>query len=362
LSLTVSWSITWSATELPSRLSDEEFWELITDFSEPDGAFLFDNFVSNESPFQHVLSDLTTGRSPGGAYLGVGPDQNFTYIVALKPQIAFVFDIRRQNMIEHLMFKALFELSTNRAEFLSRLFSRPPPQNVGENPSVVALFDAFRGIPSDPRLYAENLGAIKDRLMKDHGFELTSADQTMLEYVFTAFYTRGPHLMYNGQSSLNPRLIMPSYEELMMETDEQGEHRSYMATEENFLTIQQYEKNNLLVPLVGDFAGPTAIRAVGEYLKQHNATVSAFYTSNVEQYLFLNADSWRRFYTNVSTLPLDSKSVFIRAVIRTNSGEYTHVPIVRIGFSYLEMDLHSIAELVSAFNAEKILSYYDIIQ
>jgi hypothetical protein len=35
-----------------------------------------------------------------------------------------VLDIRRQNMLEHLTYKALFEMSTDRADFLSRLFSR----------------------------------------------------------------------------------------------------------------------------------------------------------------------------------------------------------------------------------------------
>src|SRR5580765_8378707 len=100
------------AEELPSRLSDEEFWKLTADFSEPDAYFHSDNFVSNERSFQHVLSDLAKGRQPGSAYLGVGPEQNFTYLLAVKPRLAFIVDIRRQNLIEHLMFKAIFELSS----------------------------------------------------------------------------------------------------------------------------------------------------------------------------------------------------------------------------------------------------------
>ena len=46
------------------------------------------------------------------------------------------------------------------------------------------------------------------------------------------------------------------------------------------------EQKNLLIPLVGNFGGPKAIRAVGTYLKEHGAIVGAFYLSNVEQYLF----------------------------------------------------------------------------
>src|SRR5262245_44635837 len=117
--------IAWSAEDLPPQLSDEAFWKLVTDFSEPGGSFPSDNFVSNERSFQHILPELKARVKPGGVYLGVGPEQNFTYIVALRPRIAFIFDIRRQNMIQMLMYKALLETSADRREFLSRLFSRP---------------------------------------------------------------------------------------------------------------------------------------------------------------------------------------------------------------------------------------------
>ena len=60
-------------------------------------------------------------------YLGVGPEQNFPYIIALKPGMAIIFDMRRGNLHEHLLYKAMFELSNDRADFLSRLFSRARP-------------------------------------------------------------------------------------------------------------------------------------------------------------------------------------------------------------------------------------------
>src|SRR6476659_7628937 len=117
-------------SNLPAQIDDQTFWQLVSDLSEPGGSFRSDNFVSNERQFQWVLSELEKGRSPGGVYLGVGPDQNFTYLVALKPKIAFIIDIRRQNMLEHLMYKALIEMSPTRDEFLSRLFSREPPSEL----------------------------------------------------------------------------------------------------------------------------------------------------------------------------------------------------------------------------------------
>jgi hypothetical protein len=366
LALCFSLRSVWSAAELPARLSDEAFWQLVTEFSEPGGRFPSDNFVSNELATQHVLSQLTKGRKAGGAYLGVGPEQNFTYIVALEPKIAFIVDIRRQNMIEHLMYKALIELSSDRAEFLARLFSRPrPPGPPGDdkNSSIGALFDAFDQIEPDSQLFDENLSAIKDRLIKEHGFKLTKEDEASLAYVFRAFYVGGPSLGYSNVTfpvgSAAPR-ILPTYEELMTDTDENGQQRSYLATEENFLTLQRFEKNNLIVPLVGNFAGSAALRSVGEYLKEHNTSVSAFYTSNVEQYLFMTPDDWKNYYTNVGMLPLDWSSVFIRPLINTGSG-YTASPQFRSTFHWDTL-LFPMADLVAAFNAGMIGSYYDVIR
>src|SRR5213083_3778154 len=115
-----------AADSLPRELADDAYWKMISDFSEQSGSFRFE-YMSNELQFQYVIPRLKENRKPGSVYLGVGPEQNFTYIAALQPKIAFIFDIRRQNMLELLLYKALFETSRNRAEFLSRLFSRKAP-------------------------------------------------------------------------------------------------------------------------------------------------------------------------------------------------------------------------------------------
>ena len=105
----------------------------------------------------------------------------------------------------------------------------------------------------------------------------------------------------------------PTYTTLMTETDQLGEHRSYLATEENFRILGEMERNNAIVPITGDFGGPKALRSVGRYLKSRGATVTTIYTSNVEQYLFQQEDAWKRYYANVATLPIDDESVFIRS-------------------------------------------------
>ncbi len=347
------------AVPLPTKLADSTFWRLVTDFSEPGGFFRSDNFVSNETTFQYVIPGLKQLTKPGGVYLGVGPEQNFTYIVALQPKLAFIFDIRPQNMLTHLMYKAVIEQATDRADFVARLFSRARPANLDTTTTVDALFASFAAASQDSVAFRKNLAGIKERLTKQHGFKLSDDQLRTIEYVYTAFYMAGPDLTYSfaqGGGFRGGR--MPSYSDVMTASDEAGQKRSYLATEANFRALKRLETDNAVVPLVGDFAGPKAIRTVGQYLRDHGATVTAFYTSNVEQYLFQQDDDWKRFFTNVGTLPVDSTSTFIRAV-------FNGMGIVRYPAAVgprSETLLAPIAEQVKAFTEGRLASYYDVIQ
>src|SRR6476659_1583338 len=116
------------APALPSSLSDADFWALVGEISEPGGYFrIADNFTSNEREVAQLFTMLRQRGVQGGVYLGVGPEQNFTYIASIRPAMAFICDIRRQAVMQHLMFKAVFELSKDRADFISLLFSRTRP-------------------------------------------------------------------------------------------------------------------------------------------------------------------------------------------------------------------------------------------
>jgi len=118
---------------------------------------------------------------------------------------------------------------------------------------------------------------------------------------------------------------------LMMTLDESGVERSFLSSEERFATVKALYSKNLIVPTVGDFAGPKALRAIADYLKAHGATLSAFYVSNVEQYLQQNG-VWQSFCSNVATMPIDESSVYIRpsgiGVVRPVGGQTP--PITRV--------------------------------
>ena len=343
-------------TTLPASLSDEAFWKMIEDFSEPTGLFPSDNFVSNEVAYQEVIPQLKKLASPEGVYLGVGPDQNFTYIAALEPRMAFIIDIRRQNLIQHLLYKAIIEMSADRADFLALLFSRPRPAGLEESSPPAALFDAFRTVAADEHLFREHLAFVKSQLVDRHGFGLSQDDLRSLEYVYTAFFADGPDLRYSFPRRRSAPWF-PTYASLQTMSDRTGRNHSYLASEQSYRTLREFERRNLLIPIVGDFGGEKAIRAVGRYLAVHGATVNYFYTSNVEQYLF-HGDAWRQYYASVASLPLNNRSAFIRAYFNTG---YVYPPgIVMPNLGSVQL-VDPVLSFLNAFGGGMVHSYVDVV-
>src|SRR5690606_20057091 len=103
-----------------------------------------------------------------------------------------------------------------------------------------------------------------------------------------------------------------TFHELMLAADDTGQLGSFLATDDAFRFVKRLHARNLVVPVVGDFGGATALRAVGQYLRQHDATVGTFYLSNVEQYL-RQQGTLGAFCANIASLPLDPRSTFIRS-------------------------------------------------
>jgi hypothetical protein len=292
---------------LPAQLSDKEFWRIVTDFSEPSGPYTGDNWISNEASIQNVIPPLKQLTKPGGVYLGVGPEQNFTYMWVLQSKIGFIIDIRRQNMLNVLLFKALFEISPDRADFVSHLFSRRRPAGLDSTTSAKALMAAYESAPTEG--LAANIEAVRSTFAK-HGFALSAEDLSRVDYIYGMFNRGGPLITAEFASPGSPGGVPVTYTDLMTATDKSGQPWSYLSSESAYQYIREMHRKNLIIPLVGDFAGRTAIRMVSDYLKQRNATVAAFYVSNVEMYL--SGQVMKNFHANVSTLPIDSSSMLIR--------------------------------------------------
>jgi hypothetical protein len=336
------------AVDLPAALADAEFWRLTSALSEPEGYFDSDNLVSNEDTFQWVIPALTRDVPKGGVYFGVGPDQNFAYILALQPKLAIITDVRRGNLRVHLMYKALVEQSDDRAAFLSKLFSRRRPAGVGPDSTLAQLFDAYHTVSPDERLFEENRRSLLDHLTRTHGFALEPDDGPAITAIYREFFRGGPDLRFVSSRGSN---AYPTYEALQLATDEAGVNHGYLASESQFAALRALERANLILPIVGNFGGPTALRAAGAYVREHGATVSVFYASNVERYLFQDG-LWDDFAANVATLPYTDRSLFIRSCFDSCSAP---------GQSRAVSLLDSVSGLLTDVRRGRVQSYWDVL-
>ncbi len=301
-------------TQLPEKLSATEFSRLIREFSEEGGEFHSDNLISNETSYLHIVDKLKELGASGGAYIGVGPEQNFTYIAKTRPRIAFIIDLRRLAVVQHLLYKAIFQLAPTRAEFLSHLLSAPLVKGKAPaaNASLNDLVQYFNSTPADEKLYAANLAEIRKLIQKDYQFPFTEQENQGLDYVLSSFKEDGLSISYQLRNGFRG-MYFPTLKEIITQTDLNGKQGGFLANDDDYNYVRNLHLKNLIVPITGNFAGTKAFTAVGDYLRKYGLTVSTIYTSNVEQYLF-EYQVFDGFAANVKKLPTNEQSLFIRTL------------------------------------------------
>jgi hypothetical protein len=347
-----------AATQTPAAASpgSASLASLVERLSEPNGDFDTDNLISNESSYLHVMPALEQGGVSGGVYIGVGPDQNFSYIARIRPTTAFIIDIRRDNLLLHLLFKAIFAASRNRMEYLSILTGRPLPDRLdswrdASIEKIVAYLDMTEAASS-----AWN-GADVERLhasIKSTGIPMSAADFSTIDRFRRAFVQSGLGLQF--QSTGRPaRDYYPSYRDLLLETDRRGRKLCYLASEDDFQFVKSLEAHDGLVPVVGNLSGPHALAGIGQEISRRGEKVSAFYVSNIENYLFRDG-TFPRFVDNVKKLPRSDKSVIIRSLFGGMS-----LPESVPGY-YSTSAIQSINEFVANCGSTRCRGYYELLK
>jgi hypothetical protein len=340
-------------TQNPARESST-FAGQIAALSETGGYFDTDNLISNESSYLQVIPELQRRGVRGGAYIGVGPDQNFTYIAEVRPTIAFIIDIRRDNMLLHLFFKALFQLSRTREDYLAMLFGRRVPALAGRRAREAAIEDLVKEIDTrtvDPA----DVAAVRARVfsaMKKTGVPISDEDVATITRFHARFVEAGLSLRFQS-TGRPPQSHYPTYRQLLLDTDPSGRHTNFLASEDGFQFVKSLQAQDRVIPVVGDISGPSALAAIGRALGLRRELVSAFYVSNVEFYLFREG-TFPRFIANLGRVPHHKNSVLIRSIFdyaisraRPADGSTSR--------------LHTIDDLLNSYSAGRIQRYGDLI-
>jgi hypothetical protein len=274
-----------------------EFAALVERISEDGGYFDTDNLISNETGYLNVMDALGRRGLQGGAYVGVGPDQNYSYIAQLRPDVAFLTDVRRDNVLQHLLLKALIERAPTRVEFLCALHGVTPPADPStwEGASVEAVVawvdSAWAEERADPVRRGDptaHFDALHDRVrsaIDAYGLPLSESDFATIRRFHRSFADQGLSLRFNSFGR-PPRPYYPTYRQLTLETDVDGDRVSYLASPERYAVVRDMHRANRIIPVVGDLAGRSALRALGDVMREMGVELRAFYVSNVEFYLW----------------------------------------------------------------------------
>ncbi len=324
----------------------------IEQLSEPGGYFDTDNLISNEKSYLHVIPALGQLGVTGGAYIGVGPDQNFSYIARIKPAIAFIVDVRRDNMLLHLFFKALFMMAETRAEYICLLFGRAPPApaDVWKEAEIDSLATYIDGLAASQ---TAALDTRVDAMLGTFGVPLSREDRKTIHDFHHRFIDAGLSLKFESKGR-SPRSYYPTYRDLLLETDRQGHQWNFLASEKNYHFLRSMQQQDLIIPVVGDLSGPTALASIAKFMLERGDQLSAFYASNVEFYLFGDG-TYSRFVENLARFPRASHSVLIRSVF----GRFTSIDTVPGYFSTSLVE--PIDHLVAGYSSSGYRSYYSLI-
>jgi hypothetical protein len=344
----------------PAATFDSSYGKTFLRLSEPAGSFPSENVVSNETSYLHVLDAMRREGVRGGAYIGVGPDQNFSYIAAVRPEVAFMFDIRRDAMIEHQLFKAVFAMAPRRLEYLCLLLAKPiPPDAASWKDSSITALVAFIDRTSASVEVAKQTQLEIDAKAASFGIPLSAQDMDILRMYRAAFIRYGLDVQYSSLSG-NMMGNMPGWRELLTEVDRAGHQLNYLAADSLYQFVRQMEVENRIIPVTGNAAGAIALRRLGDEIRARGLAVSALYMSNVEQYLFRD-NIFSAFAENVKTLPRNAKTVMIRSLFGTgrNMGGGWH-PLAVAGYNSTQV-LQFMDTFVSEYDAGRIRFYNELL-
>ena len=260
-----------------------------------------DNFVTNEDSFGRICGRI--GREvPTGVYLGVGPDQNLSYVAHARPSRAFVVDFRRKNMLVHLLHKALFTLADDRVGYLSRLMARRI------DPSADDPIAAAEAAEFEPSRLGKAVDEVRSAL--DPLGLLNAADWPTLATIQARL--AGP-----GLSARFLALPMyPTVGQLIRKPDADGRPAHYLATEPLYRVVRDIQRLDRIMPIVGDYGAPGGLDRLAGWLKERGEHVSLVYISDVEDFL-LRGGRFGPYVDNLNSLPIAEGAMIARTSTRS---------------------------------------------
>jgi hypothetical protein len=273
-----------------------------------------DYLVSNETDYQHVVPFLRQYSKPGNVYIGVGPDQNFTYITAVHPAFSFIVDYRTENQLLHYLFKACFELSTTRQEYLSILFSKPLDDHLKKDSCFLSyLLEYFSKASSDEVFFKQNSFLTQERI-KNYRKLISNKILEIIQKIHRCFFRYNLNLRTRNGITSWLGYPYPTYYDFLSARDRNGACWSFLDDDDRFLWLKRMQYRNKIISLAGDLSGSRTLNTLASFIREKSKKVSVLYVSNSEELLF-RYNLFKAYVENIQQLPIDEDSIIIRSVV-----------------------------------------------
>jgi hypothetical protein len=219
--------------------------------------------------------------------------------------------------------------------------------------SIADLVKAMDETSPDPSYQRRTLERVYEMIERRFGVPLGPEDRGRIEAIARSFFDEGLNIRYESHFRRSWRQF-PTLRQLLLETDLTGRPRNFLAAEESFQFLKRLHEQDRIIPVTGDFAGPKALRAIGDYVRGLGETVSVFYVSNVEYYLLQN-DTFAAFAENVKALPRTERSLIIRSYVGYGFSHPEALP----GY-FITTLLQRMNNFVRLYEAGEYRTYWDV--
>ena len=188
--------------------------------------------------------------------------------------------------------------------------SRRPPR-IPSDPPAEELVPAFSNTPLDRDLLTTTIREVSEvlrpfGLVRDEEWDDLATIQSRLA---------GP--------GLNARFlalrVYPTFSRLIQTLDREEKPAHLLSRESFYQTVRRLQLGNRILPLVADFASPTALPRLGDWLRKYQLIISVIYLSDVEFFL-LRSDRFPTYLENLARLPWAEGAL----LVRTSTREIVH--------------------------------------
>jgi hypothetical protein len=243
-----------------------------------------DCFVTSEAGYNDVLvRRVPAGEETTGAYVGVGPDQNFIYAGVLRPRLVLIVDARMDNLLEHLVFKLLMEQTKTPLEYLAALFSRKLQPGPLVEPRPESLLAAFDALPVSAAAHESTVKWIKAELRRRWG--VLAPYLHRVDYLCGEFFTRQLDVTSVSATLLANLDFVPTMREVIEARETHGVNLHYLTDPGRYGYVRSLQVNDRIIPVLGNISSQRSIAQVNDLLRRSGEAVSHLYLSNLEEFL-----------------------------------------------------------------------------